>query len=88
MELNSVLELPKNTRLRSIYDNSEAVYIFEKLKSVNNIVNAFVQRIENNNVEIIKFPLNYFQNEFIVYIEEEQKELETPVEIEKKVSKK
>lgn len=92
MELNSVLELPKNTRLRSIYDNSEAVYIFEKLKSVNNIVNAFVQKIGENNVEILKFPLNYFQNEFIIYVEEEeQKEkleiIEEPI-VEKKPSKK
>jgi hypothetical protein len=91
MTNNETLELPKNTRLRSIYDNGETVYIFEKLKSVNNIVNAFVQKIDGNNIEIIKFPLNYFQNEFIIYVEEEQKEelkiIEEPV-VEKKNSKK
>ena len=88
MTNNETLELPKNTRLRSIYDNSETVYIFDKLKSVNNIVNAFVQKIEETNVEILKFPLNYFQNEFVIYIEEHPKELEPIIEIEKKTSKK
>lgn len=94
MTNNETLELSKGIRLRSIYDNSETVYIFDRLKSVNNIVNAFVQKIGENNVEILKFPLNYFQNEFIIYIEEEKKEgLEIienviPIKIEKSPSKK
>lgn len=94
MTNNETLELSKGIRLRSIYDNSETVYIFDRLKSVNNIVNAFVQKIGENNVEILKFPLNYFQNEFIIYIEEEKKEeLENienviPIKIEKSPSKK
>jgi len=85
MTINDILELPKNTRLRSIYDTSETVYIFEKLKSVNNIVHAFVQRIYENNVEIIKFPLNYFENEFTIYIEQPFEILE--VIVEKKIKK-
>jgi hypothetical protein len=85
MTINDILELPKNTRLRSIYDTSETVYTFEKLKSVNNIVHAFIQKIQENNIEIIKFPLNYFQNEFIIYFEQPSEIVEEVIE--KKIKK-
>jgi len=86
MTNNESLELHEDTRLRSIYDNSETIYRFKRLKSVNNIVNAFVQKIDGNNVDMLHFPLNYFQNEFIIYVEPPVKE--EIVEVEKKPSKK
>jgi hypothetical protein len=85
MTSNEILELPKNTRLSSIYDTSETVYIFEKLKSVNNIVHAFIQKIQENDIELIKFPLNYFQNEFIIYVEQPSEIIEEVIE--KKIKK-
>jgi hypothetical protein len=85
MTINDILELPKNTRLRSIYDTSETVYTFEKLKSVNNIVHAFVQKIDENDVSVLHFPLNYFENEFIIYVEKPFEILEAVVE--KKIKK-
>jgi len=85
MTINEILELPKNTRLKSIFDTSEIVYIFEKLKSVDNIVHAFVQKIDDNNVSILHFPLNYFQNEFIIYVEQPSEIVEEVIE--KKIKK-
>jgi hypothetical protein len=85
MAINEILELPKNTRLKSIFDTSEIVYIFEKLKSVDNIVHAFVQKIDDNNVSILHFPLNYFQNEFIIYVEQPSEIVEEVIE--KKIKK-
>ena len=97
MNNTEILELPTNTRLSSIYDNSETIYLFQYHKSVNNILCAFVQKITENNVEILTFPLNYFQNEFVKYVEPkveetfeileaivEEKEIPKPVKPSKK----
>lgn len=93
-----ILELPSDTRLQSIYDESNSVYLFKYHKSVNNILCAFVQKITDNGVEILTFPLNYFQNEFVKYVEPkveesfeileavvEEKEIVKPIKSSKKI---
>lgn len=70
MQQHQVLELVFGQRLSSIYETNEnVIYTFEKLKVVNNILTVFVQKIDENNVENLKFPISYFQNEFVHYVE-------------------
>lgn len=73
MQQHQVLELVFGQRLSSVYETSaNVIYTFEKLKVVNNILTVFVQKIDGNNVENLRFPISYFQNEFVHYVELEK----------------
>ena len=70
MQQHQVLELVFGQRLSSVYEiNENVIYTFEKLKVVNNILTVFVQKIDGNNVQNLRFPISYFQNEFVHYVE-------------------
>lgn len=79
MEKESIFGLECNQEIYSIHE-TDGIYLFNKLVTIKNRVHVQVQKITDNGIELLNFPMNQFLNEFVIHSEPIEIEItETPI---------